>query len=535
MGKFTRFVLILIAVLAVFPVYTRYKVIAAPIAPGVTLGGLALDTLKDRDEIARHLEGVYAAPVTLYFGDQRLVLEPAAVDFAVDVDQMLNEASAFLEGPDFLDIAVRAALGMDQRTRNVPVRFVMNSDKLQAWLEEAAALHNSEPQGQRLLPPAARRQEAGAADADAPAAFVGETRRGWYWTDGAPGYTLDVAASLPLVIDALTSHTERSAVLTMDVAPAPRPAMADLAAALDSYSSSFPGFAAAYVHEFDQATSAAMDADVAFSGMSTLKIAIVTAAMEKLGGMEADDPTATEVGQWIDLALGESNNYAANLVLSWLGDGNSAAGAQRVTQVMRALGLESTYMQSGYDFATQLPQIPTPGNQQEEWDTNPDSNLQSTPREMGELLAAIYDCTQDQGLLRTTFPATITPDECEYILFYMSHDEFKELLWSGLPRPEDAWIVHKHGFAFESHSDAALIWGPDGPYVVSVFLYRPGWMDWETSNGAMRDISRITWNFFERRRTFDEAAGAEDGGEAEPPVLSPPPVYVPVGAYAPAG
>jgi hypothetical protein len=515
--------------LAIFPVYSRYKVVASPIAPGVVLGGLELSTLKERDEIARHLERIYSAPVVAHFNDQRLVLQPDEVDFQVDVDQMLNEAAQYLEGPDFLDIAVREALGLDQQERHVPVRFLMNAEKLQAWLEAAALEYNSEPQGPRLLPPTERWQEAGANDGAAPPCFVGAAQRDWLWTEGTPGYTLDVEDSLPVLIDALTSHEARTVDLVLTETPPRRPSMDDLTAALDAYSASFPGFAAAYVHDFVADSSAAMDADVAFSGMSTLKIAIVTAAMEKLDGMPEGDRVAAEVGQWIDFALGESNNYAANLLLNWLGDGNSQAGARRVTDVMRALGFESTYMQSGYDFETQLPQIPTPGNQRDDWNTNPDSNLQSTPREMGELMTAIYECTQDAGRLRETFPDTITPEECQYILFYMSHDEFKELLWSGLPRPEDAWIVHKHGFAYESHSDVGLVWGPTGPYAISVFLYRPGWMDWETSNGTMRDVSRIVWNFFERQQAFD----ASEAGE--PPELVQPPAYVPVGEFVPAG
>ncbi len=529
MRRFITFVLILVTVLAIFPVYGRFKVIASPIAPGVVLGGLELSNLKERDEIARHLNRIYSEPISVTFGQERLVLDPAEVDFQVDVDQMLGEAAQFLEGPDFLDIALRQALGMDQQERHVPVRFLMDSEQLRAWLQAAAIEHNSEPQGPRLLPPTERWQEAGEAESGAPAAFVGAAQRDWYWTDGTPGYTLDVEASFPVVIEALTSHDARAAELVLDATPPGRPSMDDLAAALDSYSTSFPGFAAAYVHDFTNDESAAMDADVAFSGMSTLKIAIVAAAMEKLDGMAEGDSVAAEVGQWMDFALGESNNYAANLLLRWLGDGDSLAGARRVTTFVRQLGLESTYLQSGYDYEAQLAQIATPGNQQEEWDTEPDANLQSTPREMGELMTAIYECTQDTGRLREAFPETVTPAECEYILFYMSHDEFRELLWSGLPRPDTAWIVHKHGFAFDSHSDVALIWGPTGPYAISVFLYRPNWLDWETSNGTMRDLSRIVWNFFERQQAFDNAE------PAPPPALEPPPAYVPVGEYVPAG
>ena len=89
------------------------------------------------------------------------MLDPAEVDFQVDVDQMLGEAAHFLEGPDFLDIALREALGIDQQERHVPVRFLMDSEQLRAWLQAAAVEHNSEPQGPRLLPPTERWQEAG--------------------------------------------------------------------------------------------------------------------------------------------------------------------------------------------------------------------------------------------------------------------------------------------------------------------------------------------------------------------------------------
>jgi hypothetical protein len=138
------------------------------------------------------------------------------------------------------------------------------------------------------------------------------------------------------------------------------------------------------------------------------------------------------------------------------------------------------------------------------------------------MLAAIYECTQGRGLLMEVYPDAFTPDECASLLFYMSHDEFQEMIWAGLPRPNDAWIVHKHGFAFESHSDVALVWGPTGPYVLSIFLYRSGWMDWGTSNSAMKDISRIAWNFFEFQR---QQLGLETPAA---PILEPPPGYSPI-------
>ena len=111
MHRFVNFVLILVALLAIFPIYTRYKVAAAPVPPGVHLGGLDLSDLKDAAEIRRHLESIYAEPISLHYEEKRLVLRPEDIDFHVDVEQMVTEAMQYLEGQPS-DIAVRHALGI---------------------------------------------------------------------------------------------------------------------------------------------------------------------------------------------------------------------------------------------------------------------------------------------------------------------------------------------------------------------------------------------------------------------------------------
>ncbi|MEZ4870446.1 MAG: serine hydrolase [Caldilineaceae bacterium] len=528
MRRFTIFVILLIAIFALFPLYTHFKVIAAPIPPGVYLGGLALSDLKDVAEIRTHLEGLYDQPIAIYFDETRLPLLPQDVDFQVDVEQMVQEAAQYLDGPTFVDIAMREALGFPQKRRDVPVRFTLDIDKLRAWLTSVAAAQNHPPSPLRGLPPALAWDGGAAAMPDAPTGFVGAYTEDWRWQPGRPGQTLDVEASIPPIVAALTSETKREAQLVLqEEAPAP-PTLVDLQRVLNEYTADFPGFAALYIQDLSTGEEAAVDADVSFSGMSTLKIAIVTAVMEKLAhGISADDPDSEHVGQLIDYALGESNNYAANQLLTWLGDGNIGAGVRHLTDFMHSLGFVSTYMQSGYDVDVQLPQIPTPGNQRTDWNTNPDTNLQSTPAEMGRLLVAIYQCTQGQGLLIEYYGATLTPDECETILFYMSHDEFQEMLWAGLPDSHNAWIVHKHGFAYESHSDVALIWGPTGPYVVSFFVYRSGWMDWATSNSRMKGVSRAAWRFFAfRQQELNLAAPAA-------PLLAPPLGYAALKEYIP--
>ncbi len=531
MRKLITFIIILIAFLSLFRFYTRFKAYAAPIPPGVYLAGLDLSTLKEPTEIRAHLERIYAEPIPVFYADTRLLLRPQEIDFQLDVEQMVWEAGQYLDGTDFIEIAAREALGMEHRRRDIEPRYLLDQEKLRAWLENVAAEQNRPPQLARVLPPTDKwssGEATGVENAQLPANFVGAFIRDWRWSPGATGYELDVDASIPVVIQALANPEERSANLVLIETPPAAPTMTDLEDALDAYLSNFPGFAAVYVHDLEGGTEAHIDDEVSFSGMSTLKIAIVTAVMQKLDWENADPSVTYEIGQWMDFALGESNNYAANLLVKWLGDGSTTTGARNFTNFMRRLGYVNTYMQSGYDAKTQLAQIPTPGNQRDDWSTNPDTNLQSTPREMGRILSDIYNCTQGHGKLLETFAGDLTPDECVSILFYLSHDRFQELLWSGLPRPTEAWFLHKHGFAFESHSDVAIVWGPTGPYVLSVFLYRSGWMDWGTSNRAMKDISRITWNFF--------AFQAEETGRGmgEPLELTPPPNYVPVSDFVPA-
>jgi hypothetical protein len=519
MRKLLQLILIVVCVMALLPLYSRFKAAAAPIPPGVYLAGLNLSDMKDPAEVRRHLEPAYSEPIAVYFGDKRLLLRPQEVDLQIEVEQMIAEAGQYLEGTTFIDIALREAFGFDQQRRDVPLRFMLNGEKLRAWLQQAAAAHDGPPTGARLLPPADRMADGGAAAM--PPGFVGLYTRDWSWVAGSPGYRLDIDASIPLLVAALTRLEDREAHLVVVETPAHPPTIADLERELDRYLADFPGFAAVYIQDLVRELEVNVDADVAFSGMSTLKIGIITLVLQTLkDGIVPGDQASRDLGQLIDYALGESNNYAANRLLSYLGGGDTNAGARRFTEFMRSLGFRSTYMQSGYDAQVAFSEIPTPGNQRDDWSANPDRNLQTTPAEIGQMLASIYECTQGRGLLVVHYPEDFTPEKCMTALYYISHDEFAEMLWGGLPVPQQAWIIHKHGFAYESHSDVALIWGPTGPYVISVFLFRRGWMDWGTSNTAMKAVSRITWNYFDFEQ---KTLGLE---RPEPFILEPPPGYV---------
>ena len=536
MAGFLRFALPLIAFLSLFPLYTRYKAAAAPVPPGVHLANLELSHLKDAAEIETAIVASLGQPIAVYYDETRLVLRPQEVAFEVDTAAMLAEARQYLDGPDFVEIALRKLAGIPPRRRDIPTRYSYDAQKLATWLWQVGEELDHLPQPGRALPPQWSWREGGlrggneeeGAERDGrtpfstlPATFVGAAQRSWQWTPGTVGQRLLIEESAQPILDALSSVEARTAHLVLQETPAAALTMEGLGRELDAYTSDFPGFAAIYVQDLTTGAEATVDVDVAFSGMSTLKIAIASEAFRQM-----DDFENAAVGEWIDYALGESNNAAANRLLQWVGDGDIYTGGRRVTEMMRALGFTNSYIQTGYDDRSIIAQIPTAANSRTDWNTNPDTHLQSTPADMGRLLAEVYRCQAGEGLLLETFGGAITPEECGAILFYISHDEFTEMVWGGLPRPAQSWIIHKHGFVNEAHSDLALVWGPSGPYVIAVYLWSPGWMDWLTSNRTMKEVSRIVWNFFASR-------SAQDGIEAPPPLaLSPPPNYVPVNSYS---
>lgn len=524
-ARFINFTLLLIVLLSLFPIYSYYKGVAAPVPPGVRLGGVDVAGMKTVEEIREHLDPIYHELIGVRFQNRLLMLDPDDFGFTVDFEQMVADAGQYLGGWAFVDIAVREAIGLPQQVRNVPVRYTIDEPKLRVWLEEVAAQLNTTPIAARVVDASESIDDA---NTSAFPATVPQPRRGLQWMPGAPGYEIDIDASIERIIAGLTSHDDREVALALREIPPPMPTMADLEPQLVRLLDDYPAFTTLRIIDLQHGDAASVDGDAAFSAMATLRLALAAAVMEKLpNGVAADDPDAQQVGQWLDRALGKDPNEPANAALTWLGDGSAAVGAQRLTAFVRSLGLENTFTQGEFGGIAQAP-ITTPSNRRERPNTRPDANMQTTPEDMAALLAAIYQCTQHVGILRERYPDTITPDECATILFYMTHNELRDPIWRGLPDWDERWIVHRHGFSSAQQGAVALVWGPTGPYVISVYVFNPGLAGWEVVNQSVADLSRIVWEFFAFQR-------AQGGPEASaPPELMPPPGYVRVAEeYAP--
>jgi len=232
--------------------------------------------------------------------------------------------------------------------------------------------------------------------------------------------------------------------------------------------------------------------DVAFSGMSLTKIAILA----RLYGL-LDQPPDNDMAVTITEAMICSENISTNRMLSVIGDGSPFRGAREVTAFLQQLGLEHTFLTAPYandPFIT--PEAASaPSTTADQRSAEPDPYNQMTVDEMGALLASIYQCAYNEsGPLLETFGDQYNPRECQQMLHAMSNNKINALFESGVPL--DTRIAHKHGWINDTHGNAAIIFTPGGDYVLVAVVHNPIWLDYSESFPLLAEISRIVYNFY---------------------------------------
>ncbi|MCD6291338.1 MAG: serine hydrolase, partial [Anaerolineae bacterium] len=244
-----------------------------------------------------------------------------------------------------------------------------------------------------------------------------------------------------------------------------------------------------WVRDIHNRREVGINENVAYAAVSTMKIAILVNVYRRLDA-EPDVETSRLISETMRL----SGNYTANLLLGLIGDGSPDRGAQEVTKSLHRLGLRNSFIAAPYDkHSGTPPHIATPANQRKDMNTKPDPFMQTTAKDMGLLMEMIVQCAEGGGTLLAAYPGELTPHECQEMLDWMSNLNLGILLETGIPK--GTRIAHKHGFIDDTHGDVAVIWGPNGPYVLAVYLYRPVWLEWAISSKMMADVSRITYEF----------------------------------------
>jgi beta-lactamase class A len=447
------------------PSYLRYRRNAGAVPPWTRLGGMDVSAALAEDVFAA-LNRRYAEPVAIYYGDQRIILRPQEVSFRVDTPAMLAAAAGYDTPDRLLRHLIGQAIGRPPEPVDVPLRFTLDAAALDNWLADVAARYDRFP---------------------SPPQPVLETLT---LAPGRPGQSLDLAASREQVIDVLSDPEDRTARLAIQDTPAPDPGIEALGRLFEARLKDFPGIASVYLYHIPTGQEVAINADVAYAGMSTMKIAILTELYRKL-----NIGPGVETTKLITETTSQSGNFTANLLLGIIDDGSPDEGVRILNESLRKLGLNNTFMATPYDRQYKTPpHVVTEANSRSDLNTQPDPYMQTTPRDMGTMLAMLVECSEGKGALLAAYPDQYAPDECRQALDFLALNEVDELVVGGLP--DEAKAVHKHGYVSDTHGDVAAIWGPQGPYILSVFLYSQGWLMWDLSNPTMKDLSRAAWNYF---------------------------------------
>jgi len=463
--------------------FARYRSYLGSIRPGITAGGVDLGGVPP-DAALRTLEEMLVAPLSkplhLRYEEETVVLLPAGVGFQVQAQKMVEEA---------------LRLSHDPQARPGFLEFIMQGPR---WLEAEIRLQTEFDANalRSFLIGVAERK-------DQPLREVQPITGTLSFYPGQAEKRLNLDLSIARIEEALLSIDSRDVDLVVETKEPLKPSLDLLRGMVEDRIQEFDGIVGVYISDPGAQESLEINSQISFSGMSVVKIAIFLETHLYFAGEEPD----LETKEWMDKVVTDpvGSNYWANLLLSLVGEGSATEGARRTTEMMRALGLNKSFIKGPFRLETEevegrgrsglassLGRVSAKGWFQ---NTNPDPIIQTSPHDMGLLLQMIYQCGYGGGPLLDAFPGQITSQGCQEIQEILAQNPVRSMIGAGIP--EGTRLAHKHGFADDTHADAGIVYSPGGDYIIVQFQYAPTeWLVWALSQPVFEDISRAAYNFF---------------------------------------
>ena len=312
---------------------------------------------------------------------------------------------------------------------------------------------------------------------------------------GTAGYSADYDLAAQKVISALYSVTDRKVEYPLIYQEAPSFDMMMLQKVLEKYLTTYSDLVSSiFVKNLQTGEEVSINGDLAISGTSVIKIAIMLEVYRAL-----DNPPNFDQQKLLNETAIRSGNYSANLLLDVVaGEDNAYLGADILTESMHKLGLKNFFIVTPYEEPPRPERstLVTPANSVPDLVTDPDPNMQATAEDVGILLSMIYDCSRGGGALIALYPDQLTPSECQALIDLMAQDFEGNLVRYGVPHK--TVVSHKHGWAGNTHGDAAIVYSPKGDYIIVEYLTQPStdWLVADYSFPVLREISRIVYNYF---------------------------------------
>lgn len=463
--------IILVAIAAGFLAYQGFLYYRSrgQMPPGMTVAGLDVSGLNLK-EIEELVTERYLSPVYISNETEKVELNPAEIGFVLDMDAMLSEADDLSRPEQPWQGFVEFVIGRSLSPIAIELRATHDRDALLHQLNMLASFMDIPATGPRL---------------------VEETAT---YEMGKAGFVTDIDASLPILEAALYHPFEREAPLILVDQEPKAFDMAMLGETLALETQGFDGLGSFFVLDLETGEELGINEDIALSGLSVVKIAIL---LETFRALEYEP--SVDQAKLIAETAERSGNYSANLLLDIVaGMDNAYLGVDILTESMQRLGLENTFIVTPYEEPNRSGKetMSTPANSRTDIFTDPDPTMQTTAEDMGTLLAMIYYCAQGGGTLLALYPEQLTPRECQAILDSLSENREGNLIRFGVP--SETVVSHKHGWAGNTHGDAGVVFTPGGDYILVEYLVQPhtDWLVHDFSFPILRNVSRAVYNYF---------------------------------------
>jgi hypothetical protein len=457
----------------------QYDSFREAIYPGVSVAGVPVAG-QTREQAAQKLEEVLVAPlsqpIALQYVTDTVVLLPSDVNFEVFVDQMVEEAYTLGRGQQaqFWDGYLQFLTeGLQPVNEDLPLLYAYDPTLLEDFLDGLAQ------------------------DKDQPLREVQPITDTLSFRPGQRGRRLDIPSSLPLVEQSLISTDQREVALVVDVLEPSPPSLELLRGVVQHRIDEFAGMVSIYISNPATGETMEINPQIVYSGMSVVKVGIMLETFLHSEGTEVDEETQEMMVKIATDPTG--SNYWANLLLGIIGDGSQMDGCRRVTSRMAELGLTSTFIREPYRLETEgahrAPGLARLLLLQGPITANPDPLIQTSSHDIGVLLEMIYDCSQGEGTLLDEYEGRISSESCQLILDDLKQNPVRTMIGAGIP--EDVPLAHKHGFAYDTHADAGVVYLDNVDYILVQFQYAPtDWLVWALSQPVFEDVSYATYNFF---------------------------------------
>ena len=455
---------------------------------GMTIGGVPVGGLSPQQASERVLQ-VYTTPIEAQYGEDIIHIDPAVVGFELDLEAMLAAADLSRTGGSFWNGFWNYLWNREPAAVTIPLSATISEENLRSYLQnEISPRYDIPPEPAQPIPGSAT------------------------FAPGRPGQVLDIDRAVILIEDALRSPANRSVSLTFQRSAPTRPTINNLEILLEQTINlaEYDGVFGFYMLDLqtgqeihfamDQGQLIPTEPDVAFTASSTVKIPIMISYYIKNGPGAIDDERSTQL---ILNMIMKSENPPADVLMERL---SAFTGPLIVTEDMQKIGLANTFIAGffcdPFNPCPLLQRFSTPANQRFDVFTDPDPYNQTTPSDMGMLLADIYQCaTSGGGALVAAFPGQITREVCQQMINFLAADKIGVLIEAGVP--EGTQVAHKHGWisdagsgVIKNISDSAIVYTPGGNYVLVMYAYHPVQAVWEPVSNLFAQLSQVVYNYF---------------------------------------